>query len=51
MRKATEPFTVKFQAFRVYTPMLHAEACRDELQEVLEGWILLRTAEHLSSSA
>ena len=27
-------------------PML--EACREELKEVLEGWILLRTAEHLS---
>ncbi len=24
------------------------EACRDELQEVLEGWILLRIADHLS---
>jgi predicted RNase H-like HicB family nuclease len=24
------------------------EACRDELQEVLEGWLLLRIADHLS---
>ncbi|MCU1272866.1 MAG: hypothetical protein JWO48_297 [Bryobacterales bacterium] len=35
-----------FQGVYANAPTL--EACREELKEVLEGWILLRTAEHLS---
>ena len=35
-----------FQGVWANTPTL--ESCRDELLEVLEGWILLRVADHLS---
>lgn len=35
-----------FQGVWANAPTL--ESCRDELQEVLEGWILLRIADHLS---
>ena len=35
-----------FQGVYANAPTL--EACREELKEVLEGWILLRPAEHLS---
>ena len=38
-----------FQGVYANAPTL--EACREELKEVLEGWILLRTAEHLSLPA
>ena len=31
----------------VYANADTLEACREELEEVLEGWILLRTSEHL----
>lgn len=34
-----------FQGVWANAPTL--EACRDELEEVLEGWILLRIADHL----
>lgn len=34
-----------FQGVWANAPTL--EACRDELEEVLEGWILLRVADHL----
>ncbi len=35
-----------FQGVWANAPRL--EGCRDELQEVLEDWILLRVADHLS---
>ena len=35
-----------FQGVWANAPTL--ESCRDELLEVLEGWILLRIADHLS---
>lgn len=31
----------------VYANANTLEACRDELEEVLEGWILLRISQHL----
>lgn len=31
----------------VWTNAPTQEACRDEVEEVLEGWILLRIADHL----
>jgi predicted RNase H-like HicB family nuclease len=33
----------------VYTNAKTFEACRDELEEVLEGWILLRVSLHYPS--
>lgn len=38
-----------FQGVWANAPTL--EACRDELEEVLEGWILLRIADHLDLPA
>jgi predicted RNase H-like HicB family nuclease len=31
----------------VYSNMVNLEACREELQEVLEEWLLVRISQHL----